>query len=218
LVPWSACPCSSVGVGENLSVDRRLQEILGSVSIRGGPGVVSTKETEAMDTMLDSIRTASPASPTATTAPRRAPSEFDEIEARMTESVGDGVLRLIFTACHPVRSTDARVALTLRLIGGLTTEEIARAFLTVEPTIAQRIVRAKRPRAGLALLDQLRREPSLARYHLLPSARADLLERLGRRAEACREFKRAAELAGNARQRARLLARAAACETTDDSA
>src|ERR1044071_9790336 len=70
--------------------------------------------------------------------------ELDEIEARMTETVGDDVLRLIFTACHPVLSTEARVALTLRLIGGLTTAEIARAFLTVEPTVAQRIVRAKR--------------------------------------------------------------------------
>jgi len=77
-------------------------------------------------------------------AEAQAPFELDEIEARMTQSVGDDVLRLIFTACHPVLSTEARVALTLRLIGGLTTEEIARAFLTVEPTIAQRIVRAKR--------------------------------------------------------------------------
>jgi predicted RNA polymerase sigma factor len=361
--------------------------------------------TTAKHRALNSLRRAKLASRTGEALGRdaeiQAPSELDEIEARMTESVGDDVLRLIFTACHPVLSTEARVALTLRLIGGLTTEEIARAFLTVEPTIAQRIVRAKRslaesgapfevpsgnqlaPRlasvlevvylifnegytatsgddlmrpalaaeairigellaaltpdepevhglsalmllhasrtatrvdadgepvllvdqdrarwdralidrghaalaraealtaapgryqlqaaiaachtraasvdttdwaaiaarygelarltpspvielnramavsraqgagAGLALLDRLRREPSLARYHLLPAARADLLERLGRRAEACREFKRAAELAGNARQRARLLARAAACETTDDPA
>jgi RNA polymerase sigma factor (sigma-70 family) len=322
---------------------------------------------------------------------------IDEIEARMTDSVGDDVLRLIFAACHPVLSTEARVALTLRLIGGLTTDEIARAFLTSEPTIAQRIVRAKRalgdagvpfevpsgtelgprlasvlevvylifnegytatrgddlmrpalaaealrvgalltrlapdepevhglaalmqlhasraatrvdadgepvllvdqdrarwdaaliagglaalaraaalaahpasppgpyqlqaaiaachaqaasidatdwariaalygelarrtpspvielnramaisradgPRAGLALLDKLRGDRTLASYHLLPAARADLLERLGRRAEARREFERAAELATNARQRTRLLARAAA--------
>src|SRR5262249_4373313 len=56
----------------------------------------------------------------------------------------DDLLRLVFTACHPVLSSEARVALTLRLIGGLTTEEIARAFLVSEPTIAQRIVRAKR--------------------------------------------------------------------------
>lgn len=60
------------------------------------------------------------------------------------EHVGDDVLRLMLIACHPVLSTDARVALTLRLLGGLTTEEIARAYLVTEPTIAQRIVRAKR--------------------------------------------------------------------------
>ncbi|OLD63430.1 MAG: RNA polymerase subunit sigma-24 [Acidobacteria bacterium 13_1_40CM_2_68_5] len=64
----------------------------------------------------------------------------DAIEA----DVGDDLLRLIFTACHPVFSSEARVALTLRLLGGLTTEEIARAFLVPEPTVAQRIVRAKR--------------------------------------------------------------------------
>ncbi len=60
------------------------------------------------------------------------------------DPVGDDMLRLVFTACHPVLGTDARVALTLRLLGGLTTDEIARAFLVPEPTIAQRIVRAKR--------------------------------------------------------------------------
>lgn len=60
------------------------------------------------------------------------------------EDLGDDLLRLIFIACHPVLSTEARVALTLRLLGGLTTEEIARAFLVPEPTLAQRIVRAKR--------------------------------------------------------------------------
>ncbi|SEC34791.1 RNA polymerase sigma factor [Streptomyces melanosporofaciens] len=64
--------------------------------------------------------------------------------ARTAEDIDDDLLRLIFTACHPVLSTQARVALTLRLLGGLTTEEIARAFLVPEPTVAQRIVRAKR--------------------------------------------------------------------------
>jgi predicted RNA polymerase sigma factor len=67
-----------------------------------------------------------------------------DLDAAMDDDIGDDLLRLIFTACHPVLSTEARVALTLRLLGGLTTEEIARAFLTPEPTIAQRIVRAKR--------------------------------------------------------------------------
>jgi RNA polymerase sigma factor (sigma-70 family) len=314
-----------------------------------------------------------------------------ELVARIDDDVGDDLLRLVFTACHPALSTEARVALTLRLIGGLTTQEIARAFLLPEPTIAQRIVRAKKtlsekqvpfelpraaelgarlasvlevvylifnegysasagddclrpalcedaqrlgrilvglapeepevhgllalmeinasrlptrtdvagepvllldqdrsrwdplligrglaalaraealggangpyalqaaltacharaqsaaetdwpriaelytrllervpspvvalnravavsmaegPAAGLALLDQLSTEPVLAQYALLPSARADLLTRLGRRSEARAEFERAAALSQNARQRARLLERA----------
>jgi RNA polymerase sigma factor (sigma-70 family) len=67
-----------------------------------------------------------------------------DLDAAINDDVGDDLLRLMFTACHPVLSTEARVALTLRLLGGLTTDEIARAFLVPEPTIAQRIVRAKR--------------------------------------------------------------------------
>ena len=67
-----------------------------------------------------------------------------DLDAAIDDDIGDDLLRLIFTACHPVLSTEARVALTLRLLGGLTTEEIARAFLVPEPTVAQRIVRAKR--------------------------------------------------------------------------
>src|SRR5438045_1162473 len=67
-----------------------------------------------------------------------------DLDAALDDDVGDDLLRLVFTACHPVLSTEARVALTLRLLGGLTTEEIARAFLVPEPTVAQRIVRAKR--------------------------------------------------------------------------
>src|SRR5689334_17129653 len=71
-------------------------------------------------------------------------SQVPDLDAAIDDHVGDDLLRLMFTACHPVLSTDARVALTLRLLGGLTTDEIARAFLMPEPTIAQRIVRAKR--------------------------------------------------------------------------
>jgi RNA polymerase sigma-70 factor, ECF subfamily len=67
-----------------------------------------------------------------------------DLDAAIDDHVGDDLLRLVFTSCHPVLSTEARVALTLRLLGGLTTDEIARAFLVAEPTIAQRIVRAKR--------------------------------------------------------------------------
>jgi RNA polymerase sigma factor (sigma-70 family) len=79
---------------------------------------------------------------------RDAPSERDLAEAIDEAAIGDDLLRLIFIACHPVLSIDARTALTLRLLGGLTTPEIARAFLVPEPTIAQRIVRAKRTLAA----------------------------------------------------------------------
>jgi RNA polymerase sigma factor (sigma-70 family) len=67
-----------------------------------------------------------------------------DLDAALDDGIGDDLLRLVFISCHPVLSTEARVALTLRLLGGLTTEEIARAFLVPEATIAQRIVRAKR--------------------------------------------------------------------------
>jgi len=67
-----------------------------------------------------------------------------DLDAAIDDNIGDDLLRLVFISCHPVLSTEARVALTLRLLGGLTTEEIARAFLVPEPTVAQRIVRAKR--------------------------------------------------------------------------
>ena len=80
-----------------------------------------------------------------------APDPADQVAAAREDDVGDDLLRLIFTACHPVLPTDGRVALTLRLLGGLTTDEIARAFLVPEPTIAQRIVRAKRALTAAAV-------------------------------------------------------------------
>src|SRR3954470_16023579 len=67
-----------------------------------------------------------------------------DLDATLDDPVGDDLLRLVFISCHPVLSPEARVALTLRLLGGLTTDEIARAFLVAESTVAQRIVRAKR--------------------------------------------------------------------------
>jgi predicted RNA polymerase sigma factor len=70
--------------------------------------------------------------------------ETPDLDAALDDDIGDDLLRLMFTACHPVLSTEARVALTLRLLGGLSIDEIARGFLVPEPTIAQRIVRAKR--------------------------------------------------------------------------
>lgn len=83
-------------------------------------------------------------------------------ETAADDPVGDDLLRLIFTACHPVLATEARVALTLRLLGGLTTGEIARAFLVPEPTVAQRIVRAKRTLAEARVPFDLPRGPELA--------------------------------------------------------
>ncbi|MGA7824303.1 MAG: RNA polymerase sigma factor [Steroidobacteraceae bacterium] len=85
-----------------------------------------------------------------------------ELEARAGDEIGDDLLRLIFIACHPVLSREARSALTLRLLGGLTTEEIARAFLVPEPTIAQRIVRAKRTLADAHVPFEIPRREELA--------------------------------------------------------
>jgi RNA polymerase sigma factor (sigma-70 family) len=86
----------------------------------------------------------------------------EDLIASIDDDVGDDLLRLMFTACHPVLSTEARVALTLRLLGGLTTVEIARAFLVPEPTIAQRIVRAKRTLAEKRVPFEVPRGPDRA--------------------------------------------------------
>lgn len=85
-----------------------------------------------------------------------------DLEALFDDPIGDERLRLVFTACHPVLGVEARVALTLRLLGGLTTDEIARAFLVSEPTIAQRIVRAKRTLAEAHVAFDLPSAPELA--------------------------------------------------------
>jgi RNA polymerase sigma factor (sigma-70 family) len=85
-----------------------------------------------------------------------------DLDAAIDDHVGDDLLRLMFTACHPVLATEARVALTLRLLGGLTTAEIARAFLVSEPTVAQRIVRAKRTLAEARVPFEVPRGAELA--------------------------------------------------------
>jgi RNA polymerase sigma factor (sigma-70 family) len=93
-----------------------------------------------------------------------------DVDAGLDDAIGDDVLRLIFTACHPVLSTDARTALTLRMLGGLSTDEIARAFLVPEATVAQRIVRAKR------LLTEARVPFEVPRGDELASRLASVLE------------------------------------------
>lgn len=90
------------------------------------------------------------------------PDFVDALDAARQDTIGDDLLRLVFTACHPVLSAEARVALVLKLLAGLTTGEIARAFLTSEPTIAQRIVRAKRTLANARVPFELPQGPALA--------------------------------------------------------
>jgi predicted RNA polymerase sigma factor len=85
-----------------------------------------------------------------------------DFDAALDDDIGDDLLRLVFVSCHPVLSTEARVALTLRLLGGLTTDEIARAFLVPEPTVAQRIVRAKRTLAEARVPFEVPRGAELA--------------------------------------------------------
>ena len=85
-----------------------------------------------------------------------------DLDAALDDDIGDDLLRLVFTACHPVLATEARVALTLRLLAGLTTGEIARAFLVSEPTVAQRIVRAKRTLAEKQIPFEVPRGAELA--------------------------------------------------------
>ncbi len=93
-----------------------------------------------------------------------------KMEARLDDPIGDDLLRLVFVSCHPVLSTEARVALTLRLLGGLTTDEIARAVLVPDPTIAQRIVRAKRT------LSEKQIAFEVPRKHELPARLSSVLE------------------------------------------
>jgi RNA polymerase sigma factor (sigma-70 family) len=90
------------------------------------------------------------------------PDFVDALDAARQDQIGDDLLRLMFTACHPLLSPEARVALTLKLLGGLSTHEIARAFLASEPTIAQRIVRAKRTLSEARVPFELPRGAALA--------------------------------------------------------
>ncbi|MFJ3922302.1 RNA polymerase sigma factor [Streptomyces sp. NPDC090022] len=134
-----------VGIAEELAQDALVAALeqwpAAGVPDRPGAWLMATAKHRAIDlvrrkeTYARKLAEVGRAQPDAV-APPPEPADADDID--------DDLLRLIFTACHPVLSTHGRIALTLRLLGGLTTEEIARAFLTSEPTVAQRIVRAKR--------------------------------------------------------------------------
>jgi predicted RNA polymerase sigma factor len=134
----------------------------------------------------------------------------DRLIERLTDEPGPYQLQAAIAACHARAATVE--ATDWERIATLYGELAQRApSPVVELNRAVAVSRARGPAAGLKLLDALAREPALERYHLLPSARADLLEQLGRFDEARAAFERAASLAGNARQRERLEARAAAC-------
>jgi RNA polymerase sigma factor (sigma-70 family) len=148
LVAGLARMVRDVGVAEDLAQDALVAalERWPEAGIPDNPGawLMATAKHRAIDTLRRTARLERTHEVLDTDAEERIEGASVDIDAALDDHIGDDLLRLIFTACHPVLSSDARVALTLRLLGGLTTDEIARAFLTSEATIAQRIVRAKR--------------------------------------------------------------------------
>jgi RNA polymerase sigma factor (sigma-70 family) len=149
-----------VGLAEELAQDALVAalEAWPRTGVPDNPGawLMQTAKRRAIDRLRHSARVARKH---ADIAEDPVEPDLDEV---LDDPLGDDVLRLLFTACHPVLSTEARVALALRLLGGLTTDEIARAFLVSEPTVAQRIVRAKRTLAEARVPFEVPRGPELA--------------------------------------------------------
>jgi len=137
-----------VGLAEELAQDALVialeQWPASGVPDNPGAWLMATAKHRAIDTMRRRTRYAQKLEALARDPSLTREADEPDLDAALDDHIGDDLLRLIFTACHPVLSTEARVALALRLLGGLATDEIARAFLIAEPTVAQRIVRAKR--------------------------------------------------------------------------
>jgi RNA polymerase sigma-70 factor, ECF subfamily len=137
-----------VGLAEELAQDALVTALErwpeSGVPERPGAWLMTTAKNRAIDLLRRRTLAQRKHEQIGRQADARLPAPVEDLAAALDDDVGDDLLRLIFTACHPVLATEARVALTLRLLGGLTTPEIARAFLVPEATIAQRIVRAKR--------------------------------------------------------------------------
>src|SRR5688572_369203 len=146
-----------VGIAEDLAQDALViaLDTWPTTGVPDNPGawLMTTAKRRAIDVMRRTKRIDDKHVEIAQTSPAITQPDVEKLD----DDIGDDMLRLVFTACHPVLSTEARVALTLRVLGGLTTEEIARAFLTTEPTIAQRIVRAKRTLAEAGVAFELPR-------------------------------------------------------------
>jgi RNA polymerase sigma factor (sigma-70 family) len=137
-----------VGLAEDLAQDALVAALEqwpeSGIPVNPGAWLMGVAKHRAIDTFRRSKRLANKVEALGHELEIQQGTAQSDIEAAIDDDIGDDLLRLVFTACHPVLSAEARVALTLRLLGGLTTEEIARAFLVPAPTIAQRIVRAKR--------------------------------------------------------------------------
>jgi RNA polymerase sigma-70 factor, ECF subfamily len=137
-----------VGVAEDLAQDALLIALEkwpeSGVPENPGAWLMATAKHRAIDTLRRGKRLGEKHDQLADELSRNEGDNVEALHSALDDPVGDDVLRLIFMTCHPVLATEGRVALTLRLLGGLTTVEIARAFIVPEPTIAQRIVRAKR--------------------------------------------------------------------------
>jgi RNA polymerase sigma factor (sigma-70 family) len=146
LIAGLARMVKDVGLAEELAQDALVTalEKWPEIGIPDNPGawLMATAKNRAIDALRRHKRVETKHEEIANTSMPRDPT--DALVEKLDDDVGDDLLRLVFTCCHPVLSGEARVALTLRMLCGLTTDEIARGFLTPEPTIAQRIVRAKR--------------------------------------------------------------------------
>jgi RNA polymerase sigma factor (sigma-70 family) len=141
-----------VGLAEELAQDALVialeQWPASGVPDNPGAWLMATAKHRAVDTLRRQTRHAQKLEALARDPGLTRQADEPDLDAALDDHIGDDLLRLIFTACHPMLSTEARVALTLRLLGGLTIDEIARAFLVAESTVAQRIVRAKRTLSG----------------------------------------------------------------------
>jgi len=137
-----------VGVAEDLAQDALVTALetwpRSGVPDNPGAWLMTTAKRRAIDLLRREKRLEQKHQELAPELDARQELAVEQLDAALDDDLGDDLLRLIFTACHPVLPRDARAALTLRLLGGLTTEEIARAFLVPIPTVQQRIVRAKR--------------------------------------------------------------------------
>ncbi|HEX2160742.1 MAG TPA: RNA polymerase sigma factor [Thermoleophilaceae bacterium] len=148
LIAGLARMTGDVGVAEDLAQDTLVAALerwpRSGVPDNPGAWLMATAKHRAIDLFRRNERLARKQEEIARDVGLQMAMDGADLDAALDDEIGDDLLALIFTCCHPVLSTDARVALTLRLLGGLTTDEIARAFLVAESTVAQRIVRAKR--------------------------------------------------------------------------